>query len=682
MLQAGEVLQERYRIVALMGKGGMGAVYRAWDTRLNVHVAVKEMLPQPGLDSTTLAALHQQFHEEARVVARLKHPSLVSVTDFFEQDDNAYLVMTFVEGENLAARIQQVGALPEAEVVSLAAQLLDALAYCHDQGIIHRDIKPQNVIIRPDGRPVLVDFGLVKLWNPADPRTRTAMRGMGTPEYAPPEQYEVATSHTDPRSDIYSLGATLYHALTGRAPPTATMRIANPALFQTPRALNASISPNTEAVILRATELSLNRRFSSAREMAAALARRIPAYGPLSPSATQVYRTPPSPPTGMSGAPVTPAGILAPPQRAKAPASTARPWLWAGIGLGGGLALAVCLVVAGVLAVPQFIWVRTPTRSNEGLISETSPTRLPVVATTAPTPVPAVNTVTAPPAPAATAPPPAPTSEPRTDRGIARVVYVHGDVGNTDIHLIGADGSSQRCLACQPCDEAEPGWSPDGRYVVFQSNCGGTYDIWMIGAAGGEPIRLTSAGTDEREPDWSPDGSQIVFRVNEGGQNRNRDGDLHIMEADGRSWRSLGISGRAPVWSPDGSRILFMSERDGSWQIYIYDLYEGAVQRVTSCDNSECRWPDWSPDGRMVVFHTTTGRGSTDADTIWAVPIGGGNYQMVVTGEHAGRASWCGELIVFNSDRGVETVRPDGSGRRTLVSGNVNWAPACFSEDR
>ena len=114
----------------------------------------------------------------------------------------------------------------EEQVVAWSGQLLEALAYCHSQGIIHRDIKPQNIIISPDGQAVLVDFGLVKLWNPNDPKTRTAVRGIGTPQYAPPEQYELEAGHTDPRSDLYSLGATMYHALTGQSPPTATLRIA------------------------------------------------------------------------------------------------------------------------------------------------------------------------------------------------------------------------------------------------------------------------------------------------------------------------------------------------------------------------------------------------------------------------------------------------------------------------
>jgi serine/threonine-protein kinase len=269
MLTPGTVLQNRYRIASPLGQGGMGAVYRAWDLRLNIPVAVKEMVPQPGIDPHTLAQLRQQFYQEAQVLARLNHPNLVRVTDYFEEWGNAYLVMDFVEGQSLADRIAAQGPLPEAQVLDWACQLLDALAYCHAQGVVHRDIKPQNIIIRADGRPILVDFGLVKLWDPRDPRTRTVVRAMGTPEYAPPEQW--GAGHTDPRSDLYSLGATLYHALTGQAPATATDRTARPSLFIPPRQLNLSIRPETERAILRAMELAQDARWGSAAEMAAAL---------------------------------------------------------------------------------------------------------------------------------------------------------------------------------------------------------------------------------------------------------------------------------------------------------------------------------------------------------------------------------------------------------------------------
>ncbi|MCP4535998.1 MAG: serine/threonine protein kinase [Chloroflexi bacterium] len=266
-----QILQNRYRIVSPVKRGGMGAIYRAWDTRLNVTVALKEMIPQPVLDAAMLSQFRQQFQQEATTLARLDHPHLVGVTDFFEEEGSAYLVMKFIEGDSLAERIERQGALPEEEVMVWADQLLDTLIYCHNQGVLHRDIKPQNVIIRPDGRAVLVDFGLVKLWDPNAPQTRTAVRGAGTPEYAPPEQYDAGTGHTDPRSDIYGLGATLYHAIIGRAPPTATQRIVNPAALVPVRTANPRVSSNSEQALMRALELQPDSRFWNATEMRLAL---------------------------------------------------------------------------------------------------------------------------------------------------------------------------------------------------------------------------------------------------------------------------------------------------------------------------------------------------------------------------------------------------------------------------
>lgn len=330
-LNKGDVLQARYRIVSRLGQGGMGAVYRAWDTRLEVPVALKEMTPQPGLDDAALMQLRQQFRQEATVVAQLSHPQLVSVTDFFEEGGNAYLVMNFVAGESLSDLIQRVGALPEPQVLAWANALLDALTYCHSRGVIHRDIKPQNVIIQPNGQPVLVDFGLVKLWNPQDVRTRTAMRGLGTPEYAPPEQYD-AGGHTDPRSDLYSLAATLYQALTGQAPPTATQRIVNPAVLLPVRHWNPQVSPALEAVLLRALELRPEARYQSAQEMRAALVMR-----PTPPVS-------PPPPPGTSPLCYVPQPVR-PPAPSPQPASRLT-WLWI-----GGLLLFLLLAVLVILGL-------------------------------------------------------------------------------------------------------------------------------------------------------------------------------------------------------------------------------------------------------------------------------------------------------------------------------------------
>jgi serine/threonine protein kinase len=268
VLSSGEVIDNRYRIVKLLGQGGMGAVYRAWDMRLEKPTALKEMVPQFNLSDEMLAGLREQFRQEAQILATLVHPNLVRVTDYFSWDGKEYLVMDFVEGENLAERIAQKGAQSEERVLEWAGQLLEALGYCHKRGVIHRDIKPQNIIITPEGQAVLVDFGLVKLWDPSAPETRTVMRGAGTPEYAPPEQYDMGVGHTDQRSDIYSVGATLYHALTGQVPPTATQRMASPSSFMPPRRINVEVSLATETAVLKALEMAMEQRYQTTEEMA------------------------------------------------------------------------------------------------------------------------------------------------------------------------------------------------------------------------------------------------------------------------------------------------------------------------------------------------------------------------------------------------------------------------------
>ncbi|MBN2389662.1 MAG: BMP family ABC transporter substrate-binding protein [Anaerolineae bacterium] len=268
MLTPGTILQQnRYRIEAVLGQGGMGAVYRAWHLGLEKYVAIKEMVPQPGLEIQMLDQLRVQFRREAVILARLDHSNLVRVLDSFEEEGRAYLVMDLVEGENLSDRIQRMGQVSEAEVVRWARELLAALAYCHAQGVFHRDIKPHNIIICADGRAVLVDFGLVKLWDPNDPRTKTVMRGIGTPEYAPPEQYDAQTGHTDGRSDLYSLGATLYHALSGESPPTVTQRVVNPEVLRPLQQLAPNLNPQLANIVMRALELRPADRFQSAEEM-------------------------------------------------------------------------------------------------------------------------------------------------------------------------------------------------------------------------------------------------------------------------------------------------------------------------------------------------------------------------------------------------------------------------------
>ncbi len=260
MLTPNTVLQGRYQIIRQLGAGGMGAVYLALHLGLNQYVALKENLASD-------PAANAQFQTEAAILARLSHPNLPRVTDFFiESNGTRYLVMDYIEGQNLEQIIQS-GALDEEGARTMMAQIFGAVEYLHANRIIHRDIKPQNIILTPQNKAVLVDFGIAKVYVTGSP-TLSGARALGSPGFAPPEQY---SGGTDERSDIYALGATLYFALTGRAPEDAPRRAAGISLTP-PRQINLAISPITEAVILTAMNLAAPQRFSSVDGMRQALA--------------------------------------------------------------------------------------------------------------------------------------------------------------------------------------------------------------------------------------------------------------------------------------------------------------------------------------------------------------------------------------------------------------------------
>jgi serine/threonine protein kinase len=270
-LSTGQILNNRYRIIRLLGTGGMGAVYFARDPVLNRNVAIKQLQADPITGQLTSERIQAQFQREAQILASLHHPNLPRVTDYFAEDNLHYLVMDYIEGQTLQELVQNnPRGLEEEQVLDLADQLLSALDYIHAHHLIHRDIKPANIRRTPDGRIFLVDFGLAKPHDPDNPRTTAMIHGLGTPEYSPPEQYDPA-SHTDERSDIYSLGATLYHLLTGEAPVSVTRRTSDPEAFRMPRATNTRISPEVERVIMRAMEMERAKRFVSANDMRAAL---------------------------------------------------------------------------------------------------------------------------------------------------------------------------------------------------------------------------------------------------------------------------------------------------------------------------------------------------------------------------------------------------------------------------
>jgi len=267
LLVAGTVLHKRYKILSPVGQGGMGAVYRAADLRLEGRIcAIKEVSPDPDASPEALAQAQEQFRREAFTLARLDHPNLPKVSDTFTTDQREYLVMDFVGGRDLRQLMEEERRLGkflnERVVLRWAGQLCDALKYlhCQDPPVLHRDIKPANIKLTPGGLIKLVDFGLVKLLATDDARTITVLQGRGTVAYTPLEQYGGDTGHTDVRSDIYSLGATLYHLLTNQPPADAKRRFLNPDALAPPRAINSHVSPATERAILAAIAMHPSQR--------------------------------------------------------------------------------------------------------------------------------------------------------------------------------------------------------------------------------------------------------------------------------------------------------------------------------------------------------------------------------------------------------------------------------------
>ena len=262
-LSRGQILNNRYRIVQLLGQGGFGAVYRAWDLNLKRPFALKENLD---LSQESI----RQFEREASFLADLHHPNLPRVIDcFLISEQGQYLVMDFIEGKTLEEIMEHSGkALPENQVIPWIKQVCDALGFLHSQKppVIHRDIKPANIKITPGGKAVLVDFGIAKAYY-GQMQTTLGARAV-TEGYSPPEQYGYGI--TDSRSDIYSLGATLYHALTGQRPIESVQRYLGSDLVS-PRNLNRSLTPTVEKSILKAMAVDVKQRYQYVGELKTAL---------------------------------------------------------------------------------------------------------------------------------------------------------------------------------------------------------------------------------------------------------------------------------------------------------------------------------------------------------------------------------------------------------------------------
>ncbi len=305
------MLQQRYLVVGPAGRGGMSAVYQAVDTQYgNRRVALKEM-SQGHLNANELAEATARFHQEARLLGSLHHPNLPRIYDAFSEYGRSYLVMDYIDGKTLLQLLKDAGRrpLPVVQVLDYAAQLCDVLAYLHAQNppIIFRDLKPTNVMVTENGHVVLIDFGIARFFKEGQAQDTVYL---GSPGYAPPEQHGV--SQTNPRSDLYALGATLHCCLTGRDPFHADDRFAFPPVRQ----LNPLVPIELDQLVQRLVSLDERQRPTSALEVQQELlkikqhaAEATTGLDPVLASAPTQYGSPAVPPATVRStnpAPVSP----------------------------------------------------------------------------------------------------------------------------------------------------------------------------------------------------------------------------------------------------------------------------------------------------------------------------------------------------------------------------------------
>ena len=517
-----------------IGRGGMGIVYRGLDPKLGREVALKRPKPE-------YMARHDfasRFLREARTASRLMHPNVTTVFAAFEEDGVPWLAMELVEGGSLRERLQDGQPLSTAEVITHAEGLTDALRVAHENGILHADINPNNILLGRDGRARLTDFGLararnapgdVPVFDAADIPTWSSPDVAGTRGYMAPEH--IRTGRIDERSDIFCLGLVLSEMSTGRSVFAGQRtvewigavvdgdaeRLARP---------GRDAPPELARIIARATATKPKDRYQSAAEMLEDV-RSLRRYS-------------------ESGVEMAIAGA------ARARKRT----------LYGVLAAAGAVAVAGVIALA--VW------SSKG------------------PPVLRPRPLTSAPGWEAT-----PAFSP-DDRLIA---YSSNESGGADIWVVDVASGESRRVTTDPADELDPSWFPDGTTLVYVSTAGGSPSIWRVASAGGTPTLLAPSGQD---PAVSPDGREIAFAVRvASGDLRIAvapvDGiaPARLVTGDGDGqWDH-----RWPTWSPDGRRLGYADHA----HLWVADLAGGPARRITP-EPVGNREPAWSPDGRYIYF--------------------------------------------------------------------------------
>jgi serine/threonine protein kinase len=608
-LAPGTLLNNRYRVVSILGQGGMGAVYRATDEHLKISVAVKENL-------FLTAEYSRQFEREASILASLRHPGLPHVADYFVLEaQGQYLVMDYIEGEDLRQRLERTGPMPEREVILIGISVCEALNYLHtrEPGIIHRDLKPGNIKVTAEGQAVLVDFGLAKILEGGQ-ATLTGARAM-TPGYSPPEQY--GTASTDARSDIYSLGATLYAALTGVIPEDGLNRMTGKADLTGMRTLNSKISRRLTEVIERGMQVEADERFQTAEEFRQALIEcgEMASYFKERPTITP-------PPTEFfsktdegSDRPSNGKMLKSRPNSAARRKQKQRT-MWAMVPI-------MVVLISGAYIIMQ---LRPDlTRSALAFITGPSPSPFPLAAsptiqdnhppaTPVPTtPVPVVSVAETPtPEPSATptfTASPSPTATP-LGGGLSQIAFASKRTGIMQIWIIGSDGKGLRQITSARDGACQPAWSPDGRRLAFVSPCSAKREIYegssiyLINEDGSNLTPLPASPEGEFDPSWSPDGKKLAFTSLRTGR-----ASIFVIDLQTLNVQEISQSRYAdlqPSWSPTSHQIAFV-RKIVFGQIWTMDE-EGNQQNQLSASGEVNNFsPTWTHDGQVIFYSQIIG---------------------------------------------------------------------------
>jgi serine/threonine protein kinase/Tol biopolymer transport system component len=614
LLERDTLLHKRYRIRENLGQGGMGSVYRAVDENLGLEVAVKENL-------FTTEEYARQFRLEAVILANLRHPNLPRVSDHFVvAGEGQYLIMDFIDGEDLRQRMERVGVLPEDEVVQVGAAMCDALAYLHTRkpAILHRDIKPGNVKISPDGHIFLVDFGLAKVVQ-GNQATTTGARAM-TPGYSPPEQY--GTARTDPRTDVYSLGATLYAALTGVIPEDGLARAMDNAQLTPLRKRNPDISRRLAAVVEKAMEVDPSDRHQTADVFKVALLNTKSKTQQL----TGTYTVAPPPPEAernndakkssllVHSTPIEEHDFVSP--RKKQIQRTTRLIRFTGITT---LALILLGFMATIFFAPQLVPASAraylpflPEVVSRNTLVVLSPTQQSTAAATLePTATQALPLHITQTAVSALTQTVAPTP---IGADYLQIAYASTRTGVAQIYLTNLLNDQAIPITNMPGGACQPSWAPDGTRLVFISPCSlkkDTYpesSLYIINADGSDLQPLPTVPGGDFEPAWSPDGQFIAFTSL-------RDGFMQLYSYNvetGKMTRLVRTDSDDPVrqasWSADGRRIIYIYQRVVTYEIWMMTSLGDNERPVYASGNELANFnPIWAPDGDFILFSQQKG---------------------------------------------------------------------------